>query len=115
MQADDKSCGTLEVTVWTLSAQEILQTVFSPFDVIIFGVLLGTVETSLIHIEFSMSRKLLLQTTALQIIIPMFYSNNNNYKIKCKVFLEWLLKITERIRERISGLCVLLAADVLLL
>ncbi|GBM28184.1 hypothetical protein AVEN_36132-1 [Araneus ventricosus] len=41
--------------------------------------------------------------------------NNNNDKIKCKVLLEWLLQITERIRVRISGLCVLLAADVLLL
>ncbi|GBN83950.1 hypothetical protein AVEN_37347-1 [Araneus ventricosus] len=40
---------------------------------------------------------------------------NNNDKIKCKVLLEWLLQIAERIRERISGLCVLLAADVLLL
>ncbi|GBM47954.1 hypothetical protein AVEN_184655-1 [Araneus ventricosus] len=44
---------------------------------------------------------------------PFF--NNNSDKIKCKVLFEWLLQIIERIRVRISGLCVLLDADVLLL
>ncbi|GBN03296.1 hypothetical protein AVEN_165049-1 [Araneus ventricosus] len=42
-------------------------------------------------------------------------NNNNNDKIKCKILLEWLLQITERIKVRISGLGVLLAADELLL